>query len=175
LVCTIPLLAESLIQLNKYDNERPDPENLLKPDAIVAEKEALTVEEIEQDPFIKEFMEKLSSDQQKSFSEEQLQAIKVAFGARTWGIHSVDIRGTFKLLRWRYYYVVLAGRNRRSLSRAEQKAYRAAEITFLALFVTISTLFGLLIIYLVKSAMGIDLIPGFSLGIWGWFKEAFLV
>ncbi len=130
--------------------------------------------EIREDPFIKEFLGKLSEEQQESFTAEQLQSVKVVFGARTWGIHSFDFRGTIELLRWRYYYVVLVGRNMRSLSRSEQKAYRAAEITFLALFVTISTLFGLLVIYLVKSAVGIDLIPGFSLGIWGWFKDAFL-
>ena len=37
-----------------------------------------------------------------------------------------------------------------------------------------STLLGLLILYLVKSALGIDLVPGFSLGTWGWFKGEFL-
>ncbi len=129
---------------------------------------------ITQDPFIKEFLSKLPTAQKTSFSDEQLQAVKIAFGARTWGVHSVDLRGTFKLLRWRYYYVVLAGRNYRSLSRLEQQTYRAAEVMFISLFILISTLFGLLVIYLIKSAMGIDLFPGFSLGIWGWFKDAFL-
>lgn len=133
-----------------------------------------TTNKITQDPFIKEFLDKLPTDQQNSFSDDQLQAVKIAFGARTWGIHSVDIRGTFKLLRWRYYYVVLAGRNHRSLSRLETQTYRAAEIMFISLFILISTLFGLLVIYLIKSAMGIDLFPGFSFGIWGWFKDAFL-
>jgi hypothetical protein len=27
------------------------------------------------------------------------------------------------------------------------------------------------VLYLVKSALGIDLIPGFSFGVWGWFQE----
>jgi hypothetical protein len=43
-----------------------------------------------------------------------------------------------------------------------------------ALFVTVSTLFGLLVLFLVKSAMGIDIFPNFSLGIWGWFQQTFL-
>ena len=30
---------------------------------------------------------------------------------------------------------------------------------------------GVLILYLVKSALGIDLIPGFLFGVWGWFQE----
>lgn len=37
-----------------------------------------------------------------------------------------------------------------------------------------SVLTGLLLLYLLKSALGIDLVPGFSLGIWGWFKDVFL-
>jgi hypothetical protein len=34
-----------------------------------------------------------------------------------------------------------------------------------------STLLRLLALYLAKSAAGIDLIPGFSLGIWTWFNQ----
>ena len=33
---------------------------------------------------------------------------------------------------------------------------------------------AVLVLYLVKSALGIDLVPGFSLGVWGWFKGVFL-
>jgi hypothetical protein len=29
---------------------------------------------------------------------------------------------------------------------------------------------GILVLYLVKSALGINLIEGFSFGIWDWFK-----
>lgn len=133
-----------------------------------------TGQTIKDDVFIQEFLQKLSVEQQQSFSDEQLEAVKLAFGARTWGIHALDVRGTFKIFRWRYYYVFLAGRNKRSLNRFEEKTFRMMELLFLTLFVVISALFGLLLLYLVKSAMGIDLIPGFSLGIWGWFKEAFL-
>lgn len=126
---------------------------------------------IRRDRFVIEFLSRLSPEQQATFSEEQLQAIKVAFGARRWGIHAIDLRGTFGFLRWRYYFVVLAGRNKRSLSRSEQRALRVAELAFLVLFTAFSVLLGLLVIYLAKSALGIDLVPGFSLGIWGWFKE----
>ena len=41
----------------------------------------------------------------------------------------------------------------------------------LALFVTFCTLFGLLVLYLIKSALGINLFEDFSLGIWSWFKQ----
>jgi hypothetical protein len=30
---------------------------------------------------------------------------------------------------------------------------------------------GLLLLYLVKSALGIDLFDGYSFGIWHWFKS----
>ncbi len=63
------------------------------------------------------------------------------------------------------------GRTIRTLSRREQRAYRLAATTFISLFIVIPTLFGLLVLYLIKSVAGIDLFPGFSLGIWSWFKE----
>ncbi|GGK77219.1 3-phosphoshikimate 1-carboxyvinyltransferase [Amphritea balenae] len=109
-----------------------------------------------------------------SFSQAQIDALKVAFGARKWGKHPVDIRGTLKLWTWRYYFVVLIGRNRRELSRAEQKTAALVQAFFLILFLSFSTLLGLLVLYLIKSAAGIDLFPGFSLGIWGWFKTNML-
>ena len=33
-----------------------------------------------------------------------------------------------------------------------------------------STLFGILVLYLIKSALGIDIFKGFSFGVWDWFK-----
>ena len=48
-----------------------------------------------------------------SFSDEQLLALKVALGGRTWGSHTLDLRFTLKWWRWQYYCVLLAGRNRR--------------------------------------------------------------
>ena len=43
-----------------------------------------------------------------------------------------------------------------------------------ALFITFSVLSGLLILYLIKSALGINLFENFSLGIWSWFKANIL-
>ena len=76
--------------------------------------------------------------------------------------------------RWQYYFVFLAGRNRRVLTDREQRIQRLVMATTLAVFITFSALVGILVLYLVKSALGIDLIPGFSFGAWGWFKEEFL-
>jgi hypothetical protein len=38
----------------------------------------------------------------------------------------------------------------------------------------VSAAVGILVLYLIKSALGIDLIPGFSFGVWGWFQDEFL-
>ena len=109
-----------------------------------------------------------------SFDEEQLSHIRNAIGAREWGKHKLDIRGTIKFFKWRYYYVVLAGRNRRSLSDAEVRFATLVNAAFFAVFLLVSILVGLIVLYLVKSALGINLIDGWSLGLWSWLKESVL-
>lgn len=130
--------------------------------------------EIKNDPFVSGLLEKLPASERDSFSSDQLQALKIALGGRAWGVHSVDIRWTLRFWRWRYYFVLLAGRNRRELTRHEQRVARFAMALVLSIFILLSTLFGLLILYLVKSALGIDLLPGYSLGVWDWFKDSFM-
>ncbi|WP_234086650.1 hypothetical protein [Azonexus sp. R2A61] len=131
-------------------------------------------DDVRDDFFVKNLLEKLPSDSRGSFSADQLLALKVAFGGRAWGVHAVDLRWTLKIWRWHYYFVVLAGRNRRELSRREREIARVAMVLSLAIFLVFSALLGLLMLYLVKSAFGINLFPGFSLGIWGWFQESIL-
>jgi hypothetical protein len=129
---------------------------------------------IQSEPVITKLLDKVPADMRGSFSIEQLLALKVALGGRTWGAHAVDARWTLKWWRWQYNFVVLAGRNRRVLADREQHIQRLAMATALAVFLTFSTVVGILVVYLVKSALGIDLIPGFSFGVWGWFKGEFL-
>jgi hypothetical protein len=108
-----------------------------------------------------------------TFTEAQLASLRLALGARSWGRHAVDVRGTVVFWRWRYYYVFLLGRNRRELTRREKQLSLLLQAVFLSALLLLSTLLGLLVLYLVKSALGIDLFPGFSLGIWSWFKQQF--
>lgn len=42
---------------------------------------------------------------------------------------------------------------------------------FNGLLLLYATACGVLVLYLIKSALGIDLIEGFSFGVWGWFQE----
>lgn len=123
---------------------------------------------------IERLLSKMSPETAASFSEAQLIAINKALGGRSWARHKVDVRGTINIWRSSIYFVVLAGRNRRELSRLEQQISRATLAMMFALFVTFSTLFGLLVLYLIKSALGINLFENFSLGIWTWFKANIL-
>ncbi|GEN39654.1 hypothetical protein PTE01_27640 [Pseudoalteromonas tetraodonis GFC] len=110
---------------------------------------------------------------QSTFTDEQLAHLKIAIGARQWGNHAVDCRGVVKFFKYRYYYVFLAGRNRRELSAKEQKVARFTQALILSTATTFFILFTLLVLYLIKSALGIDVFEGYSFGVWSWFKGLF--
>ncbi|WP_024594600.1 MULTISPECIES: hypothetical protein [unclassified Pseudoalteromonas] len=125
---------------------------------------------LSEDPAIRSLLNRMPKGVQNSFTEEQLSHLKIAIGARQWGAHTVDCRGVVRLFKYRYYFVLLAGRNRRQLSATEKKASAIAQATLITLGVFILLLF----IYLLKSALGINLLEGFSLGIWTYVKSLFL-
>ncbi|MDC7827712.1 MULTISPECIES: hypothetical protein [Pseudomonas] len=125
------------------------------------------------DPFIAGLKERLPEALRETFTEEQLEALKLAFGTRSWGKHSVDLRGTVKFWHRRYYFVFLAGRNYRQLSRLEQELSLLGKATVLAAILLACGLVGLVLLYLLKSALGIDIFPDYSFGVWTWFKGLF--
>lgn len=135
-----------------------------------------TEQKISNQPAIKKLLSRMPEEVANSFTEEQLTHLLTAIGSREWGKHKIDFRGTFKLpfYQWRFYYVLLAGKNFRELSRQEKRMSIIITAIASSLFLMFCAGLGLLILYLVKSALGIDLFPNFSLGIWGWFKETFL-
>lgn len=135
---------------------------------------ATKIDDIHQDPVITRLLEKMPKKVASSFNEEQLSHLRNAIGAREWGKHKLDVRGTVKFFKWRYYYVILAGRNRRSLSEKEVRVARVLTASIVATFITFAVLLGLIVIYLIKSALGINLIDGWSLGLWDWFKASFV-
>ena len=134
----------------------------------------MSVTPIHLDPLILKLLDKLPTDMRTSFSDEQLLALKVALGGRTWGAHAIDARWTLKWWRWQYYFVFLAGRNKRVLSARERQVQRLSMAIVLTVFLLVSAAVGILVLYLIKSALGIDLIPGYSFGVWDWFKDEFL-
>ncbi|WP_334047788.1 3-phosphoshikimate 1-carboxyvinyltransferase [Alteromonas gracilis] len=129
------------------------------------------INDIKTDPVIIRLLERMPDKVADSFSEEQLAYLRNAIGAREWGRHKVDLRGTIKFFKWRYYYVVLAGRNRRTLSEKERRIAVLMNAVLITSFVSFSMFVGLIVLYLIKSALGINLIEGWSLGLWGWFKD----
>ena len=131
--------------------------------------------EIRQDPFFHDFFSRIPRDTWSSFSEEQLMAIKRAFGARYRGSHMVDLRVSLPIPFRRMYMVLLVGgekrtRRRRAHDRRSQPVVTFGNLLFGFFFFgfLILSLMGLL--YLVKSWVGIDIMPGMSLGLWGEFS-----
>lgn len=130
--------------------------------------------DIRQDPVITELLGRFPSEVSASFSDTQLSHLKDVMGARNWGEHKVDIRSSFRLWRYRYYFVFVAGRNRRAMTAKEKMIDNFLTTAIITGTITISVLAGLLTLYLIKSALGIDIFPNYSFGIWHWFKETFL-
>jgi hypothetical protein len=112
------------------------------------------------DPFLEDFFRDLPPALARSFTDEQLRAIKISFGARERGAHSVDVRFLVPVLR--RYVVFLMGRERRTAKRrrSERKFHPVATIgnafAFSAMVIVVAVpifLAG----YGIKSFMGINI------------------
>ncbi len=107
----------------------------------------------------------------ETFSDAQLRAIIRAYGVRSWGQHAIDFRFTLPVLARTYYFVLLAGIDKRprSRNRAERHSHPMATLgnfLFLCLVLLLLLSFILGSFYVLKSAFGLNIAPGFSLGIW---------
>ncbi|MEB3827302.1 hypothetical protein [Phormidium sp. CCY1219] len=71
------------------------------------------------DPFIAQFLASIPPEIASSFTDEQLTALKGAFGKRGWNRHPVDIRMSVPFPRPGFYIVLLGGRERRSRQRRQ--------------------------------------------------------
>ncbi len=116
------------------------------------------------DPFLAQFFERIPGDVAASFTDAQLDAVKRAFGARSRGVHSVDIRFSLPLPWRRHYVVFLLGKERRDPSRLrlERLLHPLSWVSSafaVAAFASLVFLPLLVVLYLLKTAMGIDLAP----------------
>lgn len=125
---------------------------------------------LKHDPFIIGLKQRLPEELRESFTDEQLAGLRSAFATRPWGRHKVDWRGTFSLWSNQYYFVLVGGRNKRNLSRGQRNLSLAAKASAITMFLLFSVLLGMVALYLLKSALGINLLPNHSLGLWDWFK-----
>jgi hypothetical protein len=128
---------------------------------------------IRHDPDVMKLISRLPNKTALSLTDEQLTHLKVAIGNGGYRNHKVDFRGTFPLPFYpsRIYFVFLMGQNVRLLSRQEKTVTLMAILLLFFLFLLLSAVFGLLALYILKSALGIDLFEGFSLGLWSWLKQ----
>ena len=130
------------------------------------------------DEFIRRFRAKLPDDVAESFDDKQLEAIATAFGARRWREHAIDLRLLIPFFGRSLYFVALAGGERREGSRRlrDRLLHPIATAGNAAVAVVFFTglLFSLLaVLYVLKSVLGIDLMPGTSLGLMSTIKEEF--
>ena len=128
--------------------------------------------QIKEEPSVRKLLSRMPSDVADSFSDDQLIHLKVALGSRQWGLHKIDFRGTFlfPFVSSKFYCVFLMGKNHRNLSRSEKTISALMLSLFTSFFILICVMLGVLVLYLIKSVLGIDVIQGFSFGVWGWFK-----
>ena len=128
---------------------------------------------LKKDPAIRSLLNRMPKNLQNSFTDDQLAHLKIAIGARQWGDHAIDHRGVIKFFKYRYYFVILAGRNKRNLNAKERRFALLAQTIIVAVLSFCTLLMLLLVVYLIKSALGINIFENFSFGIWGWFKGLF--
>jgi hypothetical protein len=134
------------------------------------------------DPFVARFFHRIPPSIARSFTPQQLAAVKLAFGTRQWGDHPIDLRRTFGIGRWRFYIVLLMGRARRGKDIRKQGlvlrilsgglerlidqgtiARRFAGALILSLFVVTLAAAGMATLYAGKRYLGVDIFPGIDM------------
>ena len=121
--------------------------------------------------FVRKFADAIPANIAETFSDEQLRAIIRAYGIKSWGRHAVDLPFTLPVPARTYYFVFLLGLDKRprSRNRAERHSHPFATVgnfIFLLLIMLLLLSFVLAAFYILKSAFGVNIAPGFSLGIW---------
>jgi len=117
------------------------------------------------DPFTHEFMQRISPEVRASLTPAQRSAIEKALDGSPSKAHpAIDIRLTIPLFVARYYLVFLMGRDRRvGTRRSEATRQRHLSAASLLLFFLIAVspviVIVLLILYAVKTALGINVMP----------------
>ncbi|MGR6833057.1 hypothetical protein [Aliivibrio wodanis] len=125
-----------------------------------------------QQKLLTHFYSALDENVTDSLSETQKRSVEHALIATGLGTNNrVDIRKSISIFNKRYFFVLLLGRDYRQQLRKESPF--ALFMLTLLIAIGILSVFGLAIfaLYLIKSAMGIDIFHNFSFGLWDWFKS----
>jgi hypothetical protein len=133
---------------------------------------------VDDEAFIRHFKSMMPADVASSFDDTQIKAITAVFGTRRWRQHAVDRRLVIPFFGRNFYLVALAGGEQRSAKRRlrDRLVYPIATFgngLFAALFfiTVLSSVFAVL--YVLKSFLGINLLPNTSLGIMPTITEQF--
>ena len=118
-----------------------------------------------EDPFVQTFFSRIPKDVATTFTPAQLDAVKLAFGARVRGVHAIDLRLSMPMGRRWGYVVLLAGLERRTFNWRSYKRWFRPFLTFghaialaLVLLVFVGSLF--IVVYVGKRSAGLDVFPG---------------
>lgn len=124
---------------------------------------------------VNQFLSGMEKSVADSFTAEQRKALQKSITNQDWHQHNVDFRPTLALpfLPWSFYLVFLVGINRRGLLPVER--FIAFTMLLFIIFIIGLLIIGcaFVLIYLLKSWLGIDLFPNESLGVWDNFKSYF--
>lgn len=122
---------------------------------------------------LRRLMTAIPPEVQVTFTEDQLEKISDSLRLQNRERHWFDTRPVIQIpfMPWSFYLVILAGRNRRYMSKREQRIASQLLIVSLLSGIIILSTTGLVVLYLLKSALGINLFSDFSLGLWDWFLK----
>ncbi len=112
------------------------------------------------------FMSKVPDDIKQTFTKEQLNVLESFLEKQECKNNFLDIRYSFPFIKKKYYFALLGGHNKENFSN---KFHMNRKMTiFTAFSVLFIFVFFLFFLYLIKSGLGVDLIPNYSFGAWEW-------
>ena len=121
-------------------------------------------------PVIERFYTHLDETIAQGLTPEQKEGVENAILASTLASrHQIDIRRSFPFFSKRYYLVFLFCRDLRRQHRQESTLSRMLLTFLLLIAVLFVTCCILLTLYMIKSALGIDVFQNFHVGIWDWW------
>ena len=121
-------------------------------------------------PVIERFYTHLDETIAQGLTPEQKEGVENAILASTLASrHQIDIRRSFPFFSKRYYLVFWFGRDLRRQHRQESTLSRMLLTFLLLIAVLFVTCCILLTLYMIKSALGIDVFQNFHVGIWDWW------
>ena len=133
----------------------------------------MTVHSIRKHPDIQSLLSRLPNETAASLTDQQLKDLKLVLSSGSWRKHRVDIRTTVSIPFYpsKIYFVLLMGKNLRTLSDEEKNAAFLTSLILIGVFFSLSASIVLVTLYAIKSFLGINLFPNYSLGLWDWMKS----